>query len=685
MNAEKIINITTAVTCNTPETLQVVRPNEWTIKEFSVFMKTTERTIQRYIKEDRFIEVYPKYEVVYISERRQIIRLKTKEVKVLTSDIAIPEKNNTPESAKEVGLAKFGLVKAYRMLTTEYKEKGLTVNDAKQEFEHLVKRNYYPWHLGVVGNFSLKSLLRWDKVLRENLDDYHMLIPEYDYTKGRNLKTIYVDDKAIEFDSVGKPKGTHAAKVEFYQRSLSDAEAGTLLKLYLNARRPTKGACICELLNAMKKAGLQIKNQSIYYRFLKDFEDMNNDLCVMIREGKKAFNDKLNLSIRRDLDELEACECWFTDGHTIEIFVRNPFTGKLCKPTVIGYYDWKTGYLVGFDIKITENTTSIASALRNSILELGATPRTIYGDNGKAFVSKYFTYEPKPGEIEEINKQIIGIFSRLGIDYVRAKAYNAQAKVIERFWLILQERWEVWSPSFAGRNALDKPAYMNRNEKEHKKMHELETGGKVLEIRDLINTLNEFRDNYHEKQCIHVPGKTIKQAWDEGLNEYQEKYPERIISDATELNNLMLAWHRPMQVRKGVVEIDSIRYYDKRLLPLAGQRVEIRLDLFDARYIIVISKHGAFKCEAISDIPALVKNCPADSFYRDELKRQMAIKRKNEKDQFLKAKGLSEAFGDTLLKLNIPGAEMPKQIIEEVTETIKPINKKKELKHAWDV
>lgn len=39
---------------------------------------------------------------------------------------------------------------------------------------------------------------------------------------------------------------------------------------------------------------------------------------------------------------------------------------------------------------MTENTQCIASALRNSILNLGVIPKVVYQDNGRAFKSKFF-------------------------------------------------------------------------------------------------------------------------------------------------------------------------------------------------------------------------------------------------------------------------------------------------------
>lgn len=99
---------------------------------------------------------------------------------------------------------------------------------------------------------------------------------------------------------------------------------------------------------------------------------------------------------------------------------------------MVAYQDWKSGGFVGFEIMPEENTPCIASALRNSIINLGKVPKFVYQDNGKAFKSKYF-----------IENGLSGLFTNLGIQPVYAKPYNAKAKPIERLFRELQDSCEV--------------------------------------------------------------------------------------------------------------------------------------------------------------------------------------------------------------------------------------------------
>jgi len=132
----------------------------------------------------------------------------------------------------------------------------------------------------------------------------------------------------------------------------------------------------------------------------------------------------------------------------------------------VGFLDWKSGGLVGFEIMMEEDTQCIASALRNAILNLGRIPDIVYQDNGKAFKANFFTGNK---DFEELGFN--GIYGKLGIKPVYAAPYNARAKVIERFFLEFQEGFEKLLPSYIGSSIENKPAYMKRNEKLHKEIH----------------------------------------------------------------------------------------------------------------------------------------------------------------------------------------------------------------------
>ena len=109
--------------------------------------------------------------------------------------------------------------------------------------------------------------------------------------------------------------------------------------------------------------------------------------------------------IERDISKLEVGDVLIADGHTLNFQVINPFTGKPTRATLVGFLDWKSTALVGYEIMMSENTQCIASALRNAIINLGMIPKVVYQDNGKAFKAKYF--HDKQGE-KNLSRSLTG-------------------------------------------------------------------------------------------------------------------------------------------------------------------------------------------------------------------------------------------------------------------------------------
>ena len=148
---------------------------------------------------------------------------------------------------------------------------------------------------------------------------------------------------------------------------------------------------------------------------------------------KTAFHDKVEQYIVRDISKIDVGDVLIADGHDLNFLVINPFTGKPARAVLVGFLDWKSEALVGYEIMLTENTQCIASALRNAIINLGMIPKVVYQDNGRAFKAKYFQHT----DFDEAGFN--GVYSNLGIKSVFAQSHNARAKVIERFFKEFQE------------------------------------------------------------------------------------------------------------------------------------------------------------------------------------------------------------------------------------------------------
>ncbi|MFI3300987.1 MAG: hypothetical protein R3Y28_06155, partial [Candidatus Gastranaerophilales bacterium] len=279
---------------------------------------------------------------------------------------------------------------------------------------------------------------RWQKQYEER-KTWQSLVPQYKYSSALECRT-----------------------------KLTDEMIDVFLKILLHPNRFLEGKAITLTINLLKTRGVEnIPSPPTFRRYAMHFKRFNYDKWVLLREGEKALKDKVEQYITRDISKIEVGDVLVADGHKLAFQVINPFTGRPTRATLVGFLDWKSTALVGYEIMIEENTQCIASALRTGILNLGLIPKIVYQDNGKAFRAKYF--HDKQGGVKrsrsltgakfdflaEASKNqdccqdcnfdeegFNGIYQNLGIKPVFTKPYNARAKVIERFFKELQEEFE---------------------------------------------------------------------------------------------------------------------------------------------------------------------------------------------------------------------------------------------------
>lgn len=450
----------------------------------------------------------------------------------------------TPEKSKKIALARLDLLSQWK----EFRKKSKNKLQADYDFVNL--HNTSNSHLfDILGKISRGTLHRWKNILN-GTEDYTKLIPQYKY-----------------------------AKVDEYRTCLTDEEIKIFMSLLLHPNRLCIGKAI-----ALTKYKLQQQGQSYipaditFRKYANWFKKNNYDKWVLARNGEKALSDKVEPYIKRDASLLEVGDILVADGHVLNFNVINPFTGKPTRATLVGFLDWKSTTLVGYEIMLEENTQCIASALRNSIINLDMIPKIVYQDNGRAFRAKYFTDDKGFSELG-----FNGLYSKLGIETVFARPYNARAKVIERFFKEFQESFEKLLPSYVGSNIQNKPAYLMRNEKLHKQIH----NDYIPTLDETIKMIDMWLNFKNSQLCPNAPNKTIAEV-------LEERKRQNI--DINQLDDLMLATEVKTIQRNGIRFLNC-DYFDERLYGLKS-KVLIKYNLFDLTSIKVYTNKGEYLCTA---------------------------------------------------------------------------------------
>ena len=487
--------------------------------------------------------------------------------------------NFTPEKSKQIALARLDVVRKW----LEFRKK--SQNKLQADYDFVKLHNTSNSHLfKILGKISRGSLHRWYSMLN-GTEDYTKLLPQYKYSGVNEYRTV-----------------------------LNDEEIKIFMSLLLHPNRLSIGKAI-----ALTKYKLHEQGQSFipaditFRRYAKWFKDNNYDKWILARDGEKALSDKVEPYIKRDASLLEIGDVLVADGHKLAFQVINPFTGKPCRAILVGFLDWKSTALVGYEIMLEENTQCIASALRNAIINLDMIPKVVYQDNGRAFRAKYFTDDRGFSELG-----FNGLYSKLGIETVFARPYNARAKVIERFFKEFQEGFEKLLPSYVGSSIANKPAYRLRNEKFHKSLH----NEYVPTIEETIKMIDMWLSFKNSQPCPNVPDKTI--------TEVLECRKKQNI-DINMLDDLMLATEVKTIQRNGIRFLNC-DYFDERLYGFKS-KVLIKYNLFDLTKIKVFTTKGEYLCtaERVTETHPMAKllgDVKDFEDYKQKIVRQRKLKKK---------------------------------------------------------
>ena len=485
----------------------------------------------------------------------------------------------TPEKAKQNALAKLDLIRKWQ----EFRRKAVNKLQADYDFVKL-HNNSNSYLFTVLGKISRGSLHRW-KTMLDGTEDYTRLIPNYKYVS-----------------------------VNEYRTCLTDEEIKIFMGLLLHPNRICIGKAIALTKYKLKEQGQSFIPADITFRrYAKWFKDNNYDKWVLARDGEKALSDKVEPYIKRDASLLDVGDILVADGHKLAFQVINPFTGKPCRATLVEFLDWKSTALVGYEIMLEENTQCIASALRNAIINLDMIPKIVYQDNGRAFRAKYFTDDKGFGELG-----FYGLYAKLGIETVFARPYNARAKVIERFFKEFQEGFEKLMPSYVGSSIINKPAYLKRNEKFHKSLHQ----EFIPTIEDTIKMIDMWLKFKNFQPCTNAPNMTIAEV-------LEGRKKQNI--DINTLDDLMLATEVKTIQRNGIRFLNC-DYFDERLYGFKS-KVLIKYNLFDLTSIKVFTTKGEYLCtaERVTETHPMAKllgTVEDLEDYKQKIQKQQKLRRK---------------------------------------------------------
>ena len=505
----------------------------------------------KYISREIKVNGGTSYEILFSSLEPEIQR-KLREAENKTTAL-VPHNYKEPDfvsdKTKLTANYRTNIVVALQKLRKKYPTK----KEADTTFLELYNSGLYlPKAYNFIGSISIGTLHRWVRAFEKH-ESTECLQPKYKWSKQGEYNSI-----------------------------LNDEMRNILLTLLLHPSKYNYGKAIKLTKEILRKRGYEeLPCDLSFKRFAENFRKNNYAEWILRREGMKAYHDKVEPYIERDISKIEVGDILVADGHVLNFQVINPFTGRPTRATLVGFLDWKSTALVGYEIMMTESTQCIASALRNSIINLGMLPKVVYQDNGKAFKSRFF----QNTDFEE--DLFNGVYANLNIHSVFAKPYNARAKVIERFFREFQEEFEKGMPSYIGTCIEDKPAWLKRGEKLHEEWHKKLTNNHIPTVQETIKYINGWIKFHNKNLCPNDRSKTIQEMLD---SVQKQNINPQVLDD------LMMKTECRTINRHGITFL-NMHYRSEAIIGIRD-KVNIRYSLFDLSKIHVYSTKGEFLCVA---------------------------------------------------------------------------------------
>ena len=129
--------------------------------------------------------------------------------------------------------------------------------------------------------------------------------------------------------------------------SINDIAQAKGLTLLLHPSKYNYGKAIKLTKEILSRKGYEeLPCDLTFKRYAENFRNNNYAEWILRREGMKAYHDKVEPYIERDISKIDVGDVLVADGHVLNFQVINPFTGKPTRAALVGFLDWKSTALV---------------------------------------------------------------------------------------------------------------------------------------------------------------------------------------------------------------------------------------------------------------------------------------------------------------------------------------------------
>ncbi len=365
-------------------------------------------------------------------------------------------------------------------------------------------------------------------------------------------------------------KGTLYRWVGDYRRGgmcgLAPAYKGSQRKVYgweVRAQHlyalPSKPA-MSAVAEWLQEEGFESATASRVRRYLKALP-ADQGVLSRGRLGPKLFRDTQKTFHRRDTGELPVGFVYQGDGHTCDVYLAHPATGRLWRPELTVWIDVRSRYIVGWFISEAESALTTLFALSHAMLTWDHVPACLHIDNGSGFKAKL------------MNDESTGFYARWNIDTVFALPGNSKGKgQVERWFRTMEEafgkRWE----SYCGADMADEVIT--------RYVRDVNAGKRTPpSLQDYKDALGAWIDRYNHRVHSALDGQTPAELWSN-----LERAP---------LHTPAAAICRPQaerMVRRQCIQLHNREYMAPDLIAYNGQHLVVEYDIHNDTTVRILTR-----------------------------------------------------------------------------------------------
>jgi len=286
------------------------------------------------------------------------------------------------------------------------------------------------------------------------------------------------------------------------------------------------------------------------------------------RAGRHHHRQNIRPYVARDERPLDVGMIYQGDGHTCDVYVRHPASGRHWRPELTVWIDVRSHYVAGWWLSEAESAVSTLHSLSEALLAHDHVPDMLHVDPGSGFVNRLMTDEAS------------GWLERLGIGHMKALPANAKGKG-------LVEGWFRWFEERCGKRF--STFLEGRTDRALKRMEASIRSGRVRvpSLAEYAEAVGAYVASYNAQPQRRL-GAAPADLWG-GLDRNPVELPEAVLMRPA----------IPRTVRRGTVTLFSRQYRHERLGLVDKREVLVEYDLRDAARVWVYhGKPPKLVCEA---------------------------------------------------------------------------------------